>query len=332
MGLYSMKEILYEKERMFSGSKYSLQEIAVNKEKICEPDEDGELNEIQTRFASKEKHMRDSLNTIFKIFGLEREQHQFQTKNQYLLNDDEKFFFVTLLNNYQEKTVWKKGIKKIQPVYGSFWKLYKSGSVADQDLLEEIEFVVKGLLGWFNRLHEDPDQREAIKLQLYNVTSLNSIKYAIMNKKIIVENVPILEANTGSFAFPALMSEHENYLGKLTEDLETFMRQKKIIWEDIQKRIVNWYTLLGTSLFFDKRYGEYITRFLEEMEKRKSEILKTKKIKEGDEEKVKQLAEHQAFMETIEKFRREDPERFHEEIGKYLAATGQLNNFPGEIE
>lgn len=322
MRLYSIKEIVYEKDEVFSGLKYSFEEVAVSKEKTSESDD--ALNDLQTQLNSKEQNMRDNLNTIFKIFGLKKEQHLFQTKRQYLFNDDEKEFFWTLLDNFGKKSVWKKGLKKLQPVHGAFMKLYKSGKVADRELVEEIEFVVEGLLGWFNRLHEDPKKREDIKRHLYNVTSINSIKWAVRSKKILVENLALLEEDTGSFAFPVLMTEYENYMGNLTTDLERFMRDKKNIWEKAQERISNYYGERGECVKKDEKYGEYVTKFLEAVDKRTLELLKGKKIKEGEEEQIKDQAEEQAWLETIEKFGKDDPEKFNEEIGKYLWAAGQL--------
>lgn len=265
---YSLAEIVYESEKKFAESGYTIEQLNVSEEKRADISEAPKLNELQTQFKTSYSNMNKNINRIFELFGLANMQENFWTDRRYLLNEKEKEFLVILLKRYSEERIWKKGFKKIKPAYREFWNLFQSGLFGDKEILDEIEFVVDGLLSWFARLHNEFQKIEDFRQHLYLVTSLNDIKWAVSSKEILIKYLAILDDNEmGSFAFPKLMKEYSDYLENLTIELEDLMVREKNNWENIQKKRLKDATLKKVALSLDEEYNESIANIKEEVQK-----------------------------------------------------------------
>lgn len=304
--IYSLADIVYENEEKFAKSGYTLEQLKVSEEKRVDVSEDPKLNELQTQFQTSCSNMKKNINKIFEIFALSNMQENFQTGRKYLFDEKDKEFIVDLLKRYSEERIWKKGFKKITPTYRGVWCFFQSGLFGDIEILNEIEFVVNGLLRWFTRLHNDTRRIEDLKKHLYLVTSLNDIKWVVNSKKILVEQLAVLDENEmGSFAYPRLMKAHSDYLEHLTYKLEDLMKTEKNNWEDFQKKKLKEAQQKNEYLYNDEEFNELIQIINEEIHKNNVKGAKD-------------------ILRVLSRMDKEDNEKYQRMLEKYLKAIGEL--------
>ncbi len=174
------------------------------------------------------KAEREKFHDIWRVFGVDQlKLDLIESNGNYLFDKEDADFFNKLLYDYHSQ-LWKKYFR-----LGKF----QIGSVKIEDkkvnLFEELEYVVNGLISYYNKNVEDEEKRRVFREVLYIHTHYRKLKLE-NNLSDMMKGLPELDKNTTSNGSSCNNGEqYEDWLEELKRSMTDVYNEACVKWESL---------------------------------------------------------------------------------------------------